>query len=161
MSKKIFLVLMFLLAVNIAYSYELHFKDVLPGGYAEKTIEVNSSLVNTSISGEAGAWVRVAHQDYKLRISVAPPYDAAKGNYTAEVKISGQLIGKPMTTAISTSYSIPVLIEITDREIEQARVLELDIKDSEEKGPLRIYFSILNEGNLPITPNVNFYIFLF
>ena len=152
MSRRIFLILFFLFAVNFVHAEDLYFRNVLSGGYAEKIIELNVTFLNFSVEGQVKDWIRMSPlQDSRLRVSVAPPYGTPNGNYSANIKISGHVVNRPMTTAIQYFLETKAFVEITDEEVEQARISELVVSDAEKKGPVKIRISISNEGNLPIT----------
>jgi len=158
MSKRFFLILLLIFAVNIAHAeQEIYFTNVLPGGYAEKTIELNSTPVNITVEGQD--WVKADVQDLNLKIIVSPPDSSVPGNYTSSIKINYYVIDKPMTTSVQQTAKIPVFIGITTDRVEQARVAELEVMDSDEKSPIRVTMSIENNGNLPIEPEIGLVIF--
>lgn len=175
-----FLVMLFIVlssggvhAVSIGISpADLHFDNVLKGGYAEKTIAVSTSSetpVNFAVTatGSIEDWIEfepsegleVSRDSMKrVAVIVRPPGNVANGLYGGSIVVSTEStepgeggVGVGVTAGAAAGISI----EITGEEIKKARVESIGVKDTEEGNPVEFLVSVLNEGNVIVTPSID------
>ncbi|NIO21308.1 MAG: hypothetical protein GTN76_11375 [Candidatus Aenigmarchaeota archaeon] len=156
-------------AVSIGISpADLYFSNVLKNGYAEKTIAVSTSSetpvkFTVAASGSIKDWIEfdpsedleVSKNSMKrITVIVKPPGNVANGVYGGSIVVSTEPsepeggIGVGVTTGAASGISV----EITGEEIKRARVENVKVKDTEEDYPVEFSVSILNDGNVIITP---------
>lgn len=157
-------------AVSIGISpAEMYFDNVLRGGYAEDTVAVSTSS-ETPISFVIGAsgpikdWIEfepsenltVSRNDMRrVRVIVKPPGNVANGVYTGNIiasTTSTQTVEEGMGVGVTAGTTSDVSVTITGDEIKKAKVESISVKDTEEGSPIEFSVSILNEGNVIITP---------
>ncbi len=145
----------------LAVPQELHFTDVLPGGFSEKILEVNSQTptsVNLAMAGPVADWLFVsppqgyADSDYPLQIKVTviPPADTLPGTYTAYI-VTDQPSDNGVTGYLGPAQTTKVLIEITQKQIIQAQVNNIEV--FEQDGKIVGLADVENTGNVNITPD--------
>jgi len=161
------------LAVSVGVSPGiLPFEDMLRGGYAEKYITISTSSdetlsISTETAGDFADWISFEptggftippRSRYKLKVIAQPPSDVPNGVYegtvtvvarikTSEVEGSGVTVGA--AAAVRTS------IVITDEQIRDYKVNEISVKDTEEGHPIEFRVSVVNLGNVRLTPRIH------
>ncbi|MFH1916356.1 MAG: hypothetical protein ABIJ21_03770 [Nanoarchaeota archaeon] len=148
----------------------IHIDDVLKNGYAEEQVYVSTdSVENLSLvyeaEGEIKPWISVKEEG-ELYISrdhgqwvtfvVSPPADVANGMYTGLIRVrtgvlSTDIKGRIGSTII-VSFAIQTEIGITGQELISCIPGGFRIPDTEEGKPVEFRFSVLNQGNVRITP---------
>ena len=164
-------------AVSIGISpAELSFENVLKGGYAESAVSVSTSSetplnFTVSTAGAVKDWIEfepsqnlTISRDGMKRVSVIvrPPADVANGIYTGSILVSttsARSGGTGAGAGVTTGTTSDVTVKITGDEIKKASVQNVEAKDTEEGYPVEISVSVLNEGNVVITPLVTVEIF--
>jgi len=160
----VLLCLLFLLSSAYALSApeELRFASILPGGYAEKILEISdteTSLITASISGPVGSWLSVSPAKgyvnsgwpFKLKITVNPPTDALPGTYAAYVTLD-QPSADSTTIYLGPPKSVRILVDITQTQTIQAQVKEIEIFAQENK--IVGLADVENTGNTNIIPRL-------
>jgi len=148
---------------------ELRFDNVLRGGYAESTVSVSTSSetpLNFTIGAEGAVkgWIEfepsqslTISRDEMKRVSVIvkPPADVANGIYTGSIIVStasARTGGTGAGAGVTAGTTSDITIKITGEEIKKASVENMEVKDTEEGYPVEFLVSILNKGNVIITP---------
>ncbi len=165
--QKILVLLAVLFVFSSSYaltvSSELRFTDVLPGGFSEKILEVNSATptsVNLAMAGASASWLTAsslqgyATPDYpfKVKLAVRPPADTLPGTYVAYI-VADQPNDNGVTGYIGPAQTTKVLIEITQTQIIQAQVNNIEV--FEQDGKIVGLADVENTGNLNITPRLS------
>ena len=159
-------------AVSIGISpAEMYFDNVLRGGYAEDTVAVSTSSetpVNFVISakGPIEDWIEFEPSENltmsrdsmkRVTVIVKPPENVANGVYTGSIVVSTiptQTVEEGVGVGVTTGTTSDISIRITGDEIKKARVESISVKDTEEGHPVEFSVSILNEGNVIISPSI-------
>ena len=165
--QKILLVPLFLMLFSCCYALsvpsELVFSNVLPGGFSEKILEVNSATptsVNLAMAGPVASWLTASPlqgystSDYpfKVKVAVMPPADALPGTYTAYI-VTDQPNDNGVTGYIGPAQATKVLIEITQTQIIQAQVNSIEVFEQDNK--IVGLANVENTGNLNVTPRLS------
>jgi hypothetical protein len=165
--QKILVLLAVLFVFSSSYALtapsDLTFSNVLPGGFSEKILEVNSSTptqINLAMAGPVADWLSVsppqgyADSDYpfKIKVTVMPSADALPGTYTAYI-VADQPNDNGATTYIGPAMTTKILIEITQKQIIQAQVNNIEV--FEQDGKIVGLAEVENTGNLNITPKLS------
>jgi hypothetical protein len=159
-------------AVSLGISPSMvDFKQVLKGGYAEKTATISTSSqqpldISISAGGQIGSWLSTSENSFVLDpnsrktivIKVIPPADTPSGTYTGTVTA----ISKPSATSsgamgaiIVTAVETQVTIEVTGDQVEKFEVSSVSTEDTEEGQPIQFDLKVDNQGNVKITPSIH------
>ncbi len=149
---------------------EMNFLNVLRGGYAEDSVIISTDVthnmtVDYRITGDIEGWVRFEPEELimkngnhaELTVIIEPPVDTSNGVYEGTI----ELLTSPLTnfgtaqmgSSILTAFSIKVSSEVTGRQVSSCRAAGFDIKDAEISYPLEFYSTIVNTGNVRISPD--------
>ncbi len=157
-------------AVSIGISpAEIHFDNVLRGGYAEDTVAVSTSSETPitfviSASGPVKDWMEFDPSENltfsrsemkRVRVMVKPPGNVANGVYAGNIivsTVSTQTVEEGMGVGVTAGTTSDISVTITGDEIKKAKVESISVKDTEEGSPVEFSVSILNEGNVIINP---------
>jgi len=148
------------------------FKNVLRGGYAEKTVMVSTSSdvpieCEVSAEGPFKDWLSYSpgktftlspRSHFRLKIIVQPPDDVPNGVYDGYITVAILPKGGPgagMGAAISAAVSLRSSIEISDLEILHYNVLAVSVKDTEERMPIEFSMDLENDGNVRLYPKIH------
>lgn len=168
--KLILLVLLILLTMAVSAitittePEELIFEDVLPEGYAEKTIEIKSDgpdpvqislsatdLIRDWVSFEPASAFVSNNPPAEFKI-VVEPSSADIGIYEGYIIINALSTGNEITSAVLSAISLKVRIEVTEEEITQANIRDVVIKNTKKNSPIEVMVTIENQGNKEISP---------
>ena len=150
----------------------ISFKDVLRSGYAERTVVLSTSSTEPLdcevvaegpfkewLSYEPGKKFTLSPQSQaQLKIIVQPPADVPNGEYSGFVTVKVLPKEKPgggMGSSISAAVSIISSVKISDAENRHYKVLDVSVKDTEEKMPVEFSLILENDGNVRIYPKVH------
>jgi hypothetical protein len=148
---------------------ELSFDNVLKGGYAESAVSVSTSSetpLNFTISAQGAVkdWIgfepsqnlTISRNEMKrVSIIVKPPATVANGVYTGNILVStssARTGGTGAGVGVTTGTTSDITVKITGDEIKKAAVENMEVRDTEEGYPVEFLISILNQGNVVITP---------
>ena len=168
-----YFILLILLAVTVSANEtnitpsELFFDNVLMNGYAEETIRIATD------SAETVQITFYASEPIKPWISFEPSFAHLNKNNPVEIKVivrpSNNSLGKyqgfilinslsgksKITSATITSLTIETTVKLTDKEITQAIIDDIIVKDVEKNNPIKVSVKIKNQGNIGISPYFN------
>ncbi|MBW2966203.1 hypothetical protein KY342_03820, partial [Candidatus Woesearchaeota archaeon] len=167
--KFVFLVLIILLTTNVyavtitTEPSELIFENVFINGYAEQIVKISSDRsepvqVSLSATEPISSWVSFepeaasVSKDYPAEFKViVKPVSAQLGIYQGYMIINTVSEGNKFTTAVTTAFDVSTMVELTNKEIIQAVIKDIDIK-AEQNSPIKVLVEVQNQGNVEITP---------
>ncbi len=172
MNKLKFIPLVILLFINIIFvsaeeinPTELTFNDVLWGGYVEETIIIEISAeeevyFQLSTAGPITDWLTLDKTTFtatknkpaQFKLTVQPPQDAPLGIHEGLIIMSAYSKGNKITSTVNSLNIIRIKIDITNKEITEADIINIDTKDSEETYPIESTIKIKNKGNTLLQP---------
>lgn len=144
--------------------------NLLRGGYGEGTFKVFNTegfpvVFAARVSGPQASWIGFSpsntiriepHSSNDLHVVVKPPRDAANGQYRDYISIVSIPV-QDQTGAVGAAVAVGVepllIITVTDQEIIRAGVVTMALGDFEEFSSGTIYVTILNTGNVRVSPN--------
>lgn len=159
-------------SVNIGVSpASIKFENVMRGGYAERYVTVSAdSEASVEVSfkswGDIENWIVLPNETIsvskgkpgQIKISVIPPIDIPNGNYTGYVKVQTSSISESIEDhavgKIQSTLDLVVFVTVTDVELIDCEVSDIEIFSAEEGDPVILEMTILNKGNVRINPNV-------
>jgi len=160
------------LAANIGVSpVNIDFKNVLRGGYSERTIVVTVDTeektgIKISKRGEIADWINYQGENLsvsngnpaQILVSVTPPEDTPNGNYSGFIRIESGKTGNA-EEGKATGLVIPVLdiyvtVEVTDQEIFSCQASNFQVFSAEEGEDIIFTMDVANRGNIKIFPQV-------
>ncbi|MGD9276125.1 MAG: hypothetical protein PVJ67_03045 [Candidatus Pacearchaeota archaeon] len=162
----------FISAINIGVSpASISFKDVLRGGYAERTVIISADsdlpvTVNLKPRGDIEDWFIFEEEEftvskdepYSLKVSVLPPSDIPNGGYTGFLRIevggSTESIEEHAVGTVKSSLDLAVSIEVTDIEITKCVASNLEIISAEKGDDIILKMKVANGGNIRLKPTV-------
>ncbi len=151
---------------------QINFKNVLRGGYSERTITITTdSLDETEVEvmprGEISNWLNFSKKKFKvtkdkpylLTISTSPPIDSPNGNYTGYIRVKTSQTEKKKNEGQATSTVLPVLdlftiVQITDQEVLECKAKNFKVNSVEEGDKIIFSTNIRNLGNTRINPQI-------
>lgn len=157
-------------AVSIGISpAELDFENVLKGGYAEGTVAVSTSNEEPLdfliwAEGQIGDWIEFEpsenltfsrDQMRRITVIVRPPGNVANGVYTGSIMVSTKSAepeGGDFGVGVTTGTASDVTVRVTGEEIKKASIQSMEVRDTEEGSPVEFSVSVMNEGNVIISP---------
>ena len=162
-------------AVSIGISPgKLKFENVLRGGYSEKAITLSTAAdeglsVTFKVQGEIRDWISFDTNQtfasiskaspYRLKVIARPPADARTGNYTGSIEFLGEATGGisgRAGTLVKTAVTLIVNLEVTGKEIIACRAGGFNFRDAEIGFPLEYGYTIINDGNVRLSPLLEF-----
>ena len=160
----ILVLLLFLSAAEaLTAEQELKFSNVLPGGFAEKTLQIQSddlkSYVAITVAGVAEDWIEISpangyvSKDSPLNIAVTvkPPADAKPGTYAAYI-VYDEPRQDAVTSYVGSPKTTSVTIEVTETQVLQARVNNMEVFS--QGGKIIATADVENTGNVIIAPRI-------
>ncbi|MCX6710110.1 MAG: hypothetical protein NTV63_04140 [Candidatus Woesearchaeota archaeon] len=147
----------------------LRFPNLLRGGFSQRSILIStmSDAMKVDIHAEGNISSWLSFSNYTINVSagnskpikvfVKPPIDVPNGNYSGYIVVTR----KPLETqALSTgignlvimSVNIPVDVVITDIETIDCTANSFLISDAEEGSQPKLAVSIINSGNVRMSP---------
>jgi hypothetical protein len=159
-------------AMNIGASpASVNFKQVLRGGYSERSIIISSDssfplIVDVNPDGYTSSWFNISEknfsvtkdQPYSLKLTVNPPKDIPNGNYTSflRFKMRGSAVSKEgqATGTIIPSIDLAVNTEVVDTEIVKCQVSSFNVNSVEKGDDVVFNLDISNSGNIRLSPKV-------
>ena len=164
------------LAAGIGVSpSEIEFKDVLPGGYAERLVTVSnpddrSMTYGISVEGEIADWTYFDSTTFEVDalspaqvlFIISPPDDVATGTYHGTVTIVALESSYPEEghgMGIKAGARIPVTLTVTGQENIDYEILSISSGTGGGggggKSKFKFQVSLINKGNVKITPHVH------
>jgi len=158
--------------VNIGISpASVDFKDVLRGGYAERTVVISASSiepvsVGVSTWGNVSDWINVSEtsfevskdKPYYLNVFVNPPKDIPNGKYTSFVRVMTSYLGQGIeghaVGVVRSSLDLAINIEIVDTEIIQCSASGFGVQSVEIGDDVLFSMKVFNNGNIRLNPRV-------
>lgn len=172
----IFLVFTFLLSfissANIGISpANIYFKDVLRGGYAERTVIItidSEEPIQASLSprGEIAEWISFDEKEFEvskgnphyLKVIIQPPADMPNGNYSGFLRVTTASDSKgaegQATGIINAALDLYTEVEITDVEYSLCRAWNFNVESAEKGDEILFKLNIYNQGNIRLYPTV-------
>ncbi len=160
------------LAVDIGLSPSTaDFTNMLKGGYAQKTVTVSTSSTSNitghiEVRGEISEWLSFEPTNHsfvmsrenplRFRIIVRPPTDAANGAYRGDISFVTDSLGtlQGSGSTIKAAVKLGLNAEITGNEILACQAGGFRIDDIELGRPIGISATVLNQGNVRLSPKV-------
>ncbi len=145
----------------------LYFKEVLSGGYAEKTITITTKsddaiFVTPLIGGMIREWISLEPNvslkltrnfPLVLKVVIKPPKNISKSKYLGYIILN--TINKEVPKISSnqeTSFVLDTVVEITDKEIKKLTVEYIFVESSEQEHPVDFFIKMHNKGNIKLNP---------
>ena len=168
-----YFILLILLAVTVSANEinitpsKLFFDNVLMNGYAEETIRIATDSAETVqitlyASEPIKPWISFepsfAHfnKNNPVEIKViVKPFNNSLGKYQGFILINSLSGKSKITSATITSLTIETTVKLTDKEITQAIIDDIIVKDVEKNNPIKVSVKIKNQGNIGISPYFN------
>jgi hypothetical protein len=160
-------------AVSIGISPgRVKFDNLLRGGYAERTVKVTTNSIDDitgyfEVSGEISDWLRFepnstyfnvsSSHPFSLKIKITPPNDTASGSYSGMISFTTDRLGSPQGRAgslIKAAVALTLDASVTHTQTIECSAGGFNIKDLEIDYPLEVTYTIRNEGNVRISPQV-------
>jgi len=149
----------------------IHFKNVLRGGYAERSVIIsvdseNPIKISLTTRGEIKDWLNFSSLEfevnksspYRLKVSVNPPEDIPNGNYTGFIKLTASQDTKAAeghaTGAVIASLDLYTIVEITDIEYFSCKATNFKVESAEKGDPIIFSLDVYNGGNIRIKPRI-------
>lgn len=148
--------------------------SMVKGGYTEKMVRVSTNEASATVrayfdneSKKIVDWIRLDPEDKifnlskdnprNIRVIVEPPADTPNGNYGVNLIFS--IRNNDVTTGftgavIDTAVAYKISISIVDEEVLSCNVRSMGLSDVEAGNDWRSVFSVLNSGNVRITPTI-------
>ncbi len=160
------------LAVNIGVSPGVaNFKNMLRGGYAERSIRVTIASeekipVEVSVRGEVAEWMNFSsmrfevsrNQPYNLKVIMRPPSDIENGEYEGFIRILtgglGSVGAGQAGSVVRAAVDVIVKVNIIDNEIRACRAKQFRVNSVEKGTPLEFKMHVSNDGNIQLNPLV-------
>lgn len=172
------LILAFFLAVNagavgIGVSPgTVNFAGVLRSGYAEKTVILSTSSeepvkCEVYAEGPFKDWLRFSpgktftvppKSQLNLKIIAEPPEDVPNGVYEGFITVAilpKDRVGGGTGSSVVAAVSLISSVEISDVERLNYRIMDVLVKDTEERRDIEVFLTIDNDGNVRIVPDIH------
>lgn len=151
---------------------QANFKNVLRGGYSERTITISTNSETTNFveiipRGEILKWLNFSETNFEiskdnphiLKISVSPPEDMPNGNYTGYLRVKTNPENKNTRINHATSNILPVVdlfvnVEVTDQEYFECMAGSFEVESVEEGEDIIFKANVRNMGNTRINPEI-------
>ncbi len=159
-------------AIDVGLSPSVtNFNNMLKGGYAEKTTTVSTSYLENvtghiEVNGAIKSWLSFEptnstftfsrNNPLRVKIIARPPSDVPNGDYTGTVSFVTDSVGSltGSGTLIKAAVQLGVSTQIIGNEIIACKAGGFRINDVELGKPIGISTTILNEGNVRLTPTI-------
>lgn len=159
-------------AANIGVSpASLNFKQVLRGGYSEKSIVISTDslkavTVEIKPRGEITSWLNFSVMNftvsrdklYSLKISVTPPADMPNGNYTGFLRLMtsgfGEGIEGHAVGIVKSTLDLAINVEVTDIEIVECSASNFKVQSVEKGDDIVFNLDVFNNGNIRLKPRI-------
>ncbi len=176
-SIRIFLVIGILISVisfascaNIGISpANIYYKNVLRGGYAERTVIISidseePTKVSLATRGDIADWIKFDKKEfevsrgkpYYLKLAIQPPIDIPNGNYSGFLRVTtngkaGNFEGQA-TGVINAALDLYVQVDVTDVQYSSCQAFSYNVQSAEKGDPVIFNVNVLNEGNVRLSP---------
>jgi len=153
--------------------YDMFFRNMLRGGYAERDITISSStgttpldvfvIVDDAFKGwvtfEPGTnFTMIPGTQFHLKAIVQPPKDMPNGNYAGLVtmRASPSAVNGSSNNrmTIAAAVALKTAVEITGEQVVNWKVNDISVSDTEEGLPLKFSVVIFNSGNVKAMPRI-------
>lgn len=176
--KKIILLTLILLLLPLVSAFEIYtepeqinFNNVLINGLVEKRVKVftdSSENIDVSLtaSGPFENWITIepfstvtnadTPAEFQIKIN---PQETRLGTYQGMIIVNALYNGNQLTSAVTSATNLDFSLTLTDKEIIQAKVTDIIVKNVETSQPVNINLYLLNNGNKEINPSfeINLY----
>jgi len=149
----------------------VNFKNMLRGGYAERTVTITIGtdepvITEASAKGDIASWINFSstsfevsrNSPYKLKITVQPPPDLENGDYTGYIRVITGGLGKlgenQAGSVVRAAVDIVTTVTITDVEVKACRARSFSVNSVEKGDPIEFRLNVMNDGNIKIKPLV-------
>lgn len=164
--------LSFVSSANIGISpANVYFKDVLRGGYSERTVIITidsdePTRVSLQTRGEVADWISFEEEEfevsknkpYYLKVIVEPPSDIPNGNYSGFLRVTTSSEGEgkagQATGIINAALDLYLEVEITDIEYSSCRAWNFNVESAEKGDDILFKVNIYNQGNIRLYPTI-------
>jgi hypothetical protein len=165
-------VISFVSSANIGVSpANVYFKDILRGGYAEKTVtitidSVEPTKVTLSTRGDIAQWISFKEKEfevskgkpYYLKIIMQPPIDIPNGNYSGFLRVTvsgkGNTIEGQATGIVNAALDLYIQADVTDVEYSSCKATGFGVQSAEKGDDVLFNLNVYNEGNIRLSPTV-------
>jgi hypothetical protein len=148
--------------------------NLLREGYGERTVRISTNSEEIvqghfETRGELSEWISfqpnrttfnmTSGQPYILKIIISPPNDAASGTYSGFIDFVTDTVGAQGSRAgslVKAGVTLRFGATVTDEQIIDCTAGGFSVSDIEEGFPLILSYTILNKGNVRISPPVQF-----
>lgn len=150
----------------------INFENVLRDGYAKSEVVVTTDSPETISAqvllygDEAAPWINFSARNftfsrdapYTLAVEASPPNDAQILQYRINMSIlTGELArsdGGLLGTSTRASLGVPIFLTMTGTERLECQVGGLTVPDTERGQSLEVQMTLLNTGNVRVSPDV-------
>jgi hypothetical protein len=164
--------LSFISSANIGISpANVYFKDVLRGGYSERTVTITiDSVEPTNViltpRGDIADWISFEEEEfevsknkpYYLKVIVQPPIDIPNGNYSGFLRVTTSSKAKGIegqaTGVVNAALDLYIEVDITDIEYMSCRAWNFNVQSAEKGDDVIFKLNIHNEGNIRLSPTI-------
>lgn len=166
------LALSFVSSANIGISpANVYFKDVLRGGYAEKTVTITidsdtPTEVTLAPRGDIADWLSFDEEEFEvskgnphyMKIIVQPPTDIPNGNYSGFLRVTtsgkGSTLEGQATGIVNAALDLYIEVDITDVEYTSCRASAFNVQSAEKGDDVIFNVNVYNEGNVRLSPTI-------
>lgn len=153
--------------------YDMFFRSMLRGGYAERYIVISSSTGSTPLDARVfvdevfGDWITfepgmnftiTPGTQFRLKAIVQPPKDVPNGVYAGLVTIRASPASTNDTTnnrmTIAAAVALKTAVEITGEQVVDWIVKDISVSNTEEGLPIKGVVIVSNSGNVKATPRI-------
>jgi hypothetical protein len=151
---------------------DIHFTNVLRGGYAEhyltiSTDSVDPLMVKLEAIGPIASWINLSSSNLTISksklgrtlFSVEPPADTPNGNYSVVVRVSRQVSSSDVKDGHATGVLLAVMdvyvtIEVSDVQVVSCTAQQFDIQSVEKGDEAQFTSLVANTGNIRLRPQL-------
>ncbi len=150
----------------------LNYDKLVRGGYAEKNVVISTNGVDdltcfVEFTGETREWMAIegggtinlpGNSRKKVIFYIQPPRNQANGKYEGAIYIRASPtteITSGAGMAVGAGVKILIFAEITGKEDKSVSINEVIVEDTEVGFPIPTAISVINTGNVRLTPSFN------
>ena len=156
----------------------INFEEVMRSGYAEKMLTISTDSeedlrMEIVPRGDIATWLNFSEWNFSVSkqvpkyilASINPPIDTPNGNYQGFIRVTTSAVGENIegeaVGKIVSSLDLWVNVTITDIEIIDCTVSNVEVISVEKGDDVILRMNILNNGNVRLRPKVLFNIWDF
>lgn len=172
-------IIAFVLFGNLAFAVSIgvspgrvSFDNMLQDGYAERTVTITTNTEDFlsghfNVDGDIQDWLSFEPDPstftvskgnpYKLKIIARPPADVGNGNYSGMIEIVTDTIGGVEGRAggiVKAAVNLMVNLGVSGEQTIACRAGGFNFKDIETGFPLELDVTVINDGNVRLSPTV-------